>query len=619
MTSGMRIVMFFLKSLVGLFAAIGFLVVVALVGSALLWRQLEPLATGRRADVPPAAVLTLDLARGIVDTRPDSLLARTSMGDVLVMRDVLEALDAAGRDPRIRGLMLRVGRGSLGLANAQELRDAIKDFRNQDKFVLAFAESLGEGGNGTIDYYIASAAGSIWMQPSGDLALTGFMLQSPFLRGLLDKIGVAPRLDQREEYKGVMNTFTDTALPEPQRRNLQQLVDSSLGQIVAGSAEDRGIVPETFRALVDQAPFSAAAAEEHKLIDRIGYLDEARAAALSAAGDTAPKLADTNGAAAFMDIAAYARAVRATDKDDDGAVVALIYGLGAVALAESENDPVFGSLVMGADTVAQAIRDAVEDPDVRAIVFRVDSPGGSYVASDVIWREVRRARDEGVPVIVSMGNVAASGGYFVAAPATAIVAQPGTITGSIGIVAGKMVLTGLWDKVGVAWDGVKAGANADMWTANEDFSPAAWASLQSMLDRAYEDFTGKVAEGRGLSNDEVLAAAKGQVWTGEDAMALGLVDALGGLRKARDLARDAAGIDPGKAVRFKMFPAERDPIEAFFAQATSGEMRSPALRAVARNLARAMQALGPLLRAVETLSGETLGPVLLAPDVRPAG
>jgi protease-4 len=613
MTTAMRVVMFFLKSIVGLFAAIGFLIVAGIVVLSLAWRQLEPLATGVRMDIPPATVLTLDLAAGLIETRSDNPLARASMGDVLVMRDVLDALDAAGRDPRVLGLMLRAGRGSLGLADAQELRDAIKDFRGHDKFTLAFAESFGEGGNRTIEYYVASSAESLWMQPSGDLGLTGFTLQSPFVRGLLDKIGVAPRLDQREEYKGVMNTFTDTAQPEPQRQNLQQLADSWLGQIVAGSAEDRSLAPETLRALIDKAPFSAEAAKEHGLIDRIGYLDEADAAILEAAGTTAD-----GGAAVFLDIIDYARAVRARAQQagvKDGAVVALVYGLGPIALAESENDPVFGSLVMGSDTVASAIRDAVDDPDVRAIVFRIDTPGGSYVASDVIWREVRRARDEGVPVIVSMGNVAASGGYFVAAPAHAIVAQPGTITGSIGIVAGKMVFAGLSEKIGVAWDGVKAGANADMWSPQNDFSPAAWASLQDLLDRAYADFTGKVADGRNLSPEEVRAAAKGQVWTGEDAKALGLVDTLGGLRTAKAVAAEASGIATGESVRFKIFPEERDPFEVLLEQAMSGELRSPVLR----TLARTVQALAPLLRAIESLTAEPRGPLMQAPDLRPAG
>ncbi len=600
MTTAMRIIMFLLKSLVGLFAAIGFLLIAGVVVAGLSWQRLGPLVAGD-ADVPAATILTLDLAPGLVDTRPDSPLARAAMGDTLVMRDVLDALDAASRDPQVRGLMLRVGRGSLGMADAQELRDAIKDFRDRSKFALAFAESFGEGGNGTIDYYVAASAGDIWMQPSGDLALTGFAMQSPFLRGLLDTIGVTPRLDQREEYKGAMNMFTDKTLPEPQRQNLQQLADSWIAQVAAGSGADRGIEPEALRALIDQAPFDAATAKENGLIDSIGYLDEARAAALEAAGTT-----PEGGVAEFMNIASYARIQR--PDDEDGAVLALVYGLGPIALAESENDPLFGSLVMGADTVAGAIRDAVEDPDVRAIVFRIDTPGGSYVASDVIWREVQRARDEGVPVIISMGNVAASGGYFVAAPANAIVAQPGTVTGSIGIVAGKMVFTDLWEKVGVSWSGIKAGANADMWSANEDYSPAAWAKLQSLLDRAYDDFTGKVADGREMSIEDVLKAAKGQVWTGEDAKALGLVDTLGGLRTAKAVAAEVSGIGPGETVRFKVFPAARDPIEALFEQAMSGELRSPALR----SLARAMQALAPLVRAVETLTGQTRSPVLRA-------
>jgi len=605
MTTAMRLIMFLLKCLVGLFAAIGFLLIAGLVVAGLLWQRLEPLAVGR-VEVPAAAVLSLDLAHGIVETRPDNPLARASMGDVVVMRDLLRALDGAGRDARVRGLLVRVGRGSLGMAEAQELRDAIKAFRDHGKFALAFAESLGEGGDRTIDYYVASAAGDIWMQPSGDLALTGFHLQSPFLRGLLDKIGVIPRLAQREEYKGVMNMFTDTALPEAQRRNLQQLADSWLGQVVVGSAADRAMAPEALRALIDRAPFGAEAAKEHGLIDRLGYLDEARAAALTAAGDGAE----------FLDIARYARSRQV--QEESGAALALVYGLGPVVLAESENDPVFGSLAMGADTVAGAIRDAVGDPEVRAIVFRVDSPGGSYVASDVIWREVRRARDAGVPVIVSMGNVAASGGYFVAAPAHAIVAEPGTITGSIGVVAGKMVLSDLWEKAGIGWSGIKAGENADMWSPNQDYSPAAWAGLQATLDRIYGDFTGKVADGRKLPLEQVIEAAKGQVWSGEDAKALGLVDALGGLRTARNLAVEAAGIGPAEAVRFKIFPEERDPIEAFLEQAFADELRSPALGALARSLARAAQALAPVLRAVDALTGDARGPMLRAPEVRPA-
>jgi protease-4 len=273
---------------------------------------------------------------------------------------------------------------------------------------------------------------------------------------------------------------------------------------------------------------------------------------------------------------------------------------------------------MGADTVARAIRDAVEDDEVKAILFRIDSPGGSYVAADVIWREVRRAREQEVPVIVTMSNMAASGGYFVAAPAHRIVAQPASVTGSIGVVGGKLVLSGLWDKLGIAWDGVKAGANADLWSANRDFSEAGWANLQDSLDRTYADFTGKVAEGRGLALGEVRAVAKGQVWTGRDAKARGLVDELGGYATALALAREAAGIAPEAPLELRIFPKRRGPFEALIEDALAGELESPGIAALARGLARVMRALAPLVEALETLGADPRSRTLRAPELRPA-
>ncbi len=596
--------MFLLRCVVGLFAAIGFLLVAGVVTLAFLWRDIEPLSA-RRVEVPEAAVLSLDLRGGIMEARPDNPLARAGLSGVPVMRETLEALDAAGRDTRVRGLVARLGRGSLGLAEVQELRQAVREFRRDGKFALAFAESYGEAGDGTLHYTLASAFEQVWLQPSGDLDLTGLFLESPFLRGALDKIGVAPRLDQREEFKGVMNLFTDRALPEPQRRNLQRLVDSWLQQIVAAVAEDRGLAPARVRDLIDRGPYLAAEAREAGLIDELGYWDQVEGKALDRAGRGAKTIA----------LADYARRL---DDASGQAVVALVYGLGPVMLDQSENDPMFGRLIMGADTVAQAIRDAVDDPEVEAIVFRIDSPGGSYVAADAIWREVRRARERDVPVIVSMSNMAASGGYFVAAPAQRIVAQPATLTGSIGVVGGKLVLTGLWDKLGITWDGVKAGANADMWSANRDFSESAWAHVQDSLDRVYDDFTGKVAEGRGLPLEQVLGAAKGQVWTGRDAKELGLVDELGGYRTALALARQAAGVAADAALEVRVFPEPRDPLEAFIEEALHGRLQSPGMSALGRGLARLVRAFAPLVETMETLTADPRRNTLRAPRLGPA-
>jgi protease-4 len=270
-------------------------------------------------------------------------------------------------------------------------------------------------------------------------------------------------------------------------------------------------------------------------------------------------------------------------------------------------------VTLGAVDIARALADAIDDPEVEAILFRVDSPGGSYVGSDTIWREVRRAGEAGKPVVVSMGNVAASGGYFVAAPAATIVAQPGTLTGSIGVVSGKVSLRDLWADLGVNWDGVQAGDRAAMFSPNAPFSREEWDWLQQTLDRTYADFTGKVAAGRGLSREAVLAVAKGQIWSGADAKEAGLVDELGGYRKALGLAKSAAGLSEDAAVRLRPFPEPRDPFEALLQDALGGEIESPATLSMIRSLARLAQALGPLVEAVELIGGDPRSHALQSP------
>ena len=605
----MRLIIFLLKCLVGLCAAIGFFAIAAAIALGVFvarsdladWES-EPEA------VPESAVLTLDLAAGVIEVTPDNPLARASLGEILVLRESVETLAAAAHDPRIKGLIARVGRGEPGLAQVQELRDAIRAFRDEGKFAVAFAETFGEGGNGTLHYYLASSFDEIWLQPSGDLDVTGVGLESPFLREALDDIGVLPRLDQREEYKGAMNTFTDSAMSPPVRENLQRLVDSWLGQIAAGIAEGRGLEAPAVRALIDRAPFKAEEAVAQGLIDKLGYWDQVNEATL-----------DRSGAGAdFIGLNDYARLAEEEAEDsEDAPVVALIHGLGPVVLDGSRDDPVFDELAMGSDTVADAISDALDDEEVKAILFRVDSPGGSYVASDTIWREVVRAREQGVPLIVSMGEVAASGGYFVSAAAHKIVAQPGTITGSIGVVSGKFVLSELWDDLGISWDGVRAGRNAGIWSLNRDFTPAQWVKLQKALDAVYDDFTKKVAEGRGLSPEQTLAAAKGQVWTGADALELGLVDSLGGYGEALALARDAAGLEADEPIRLRPFPDPRTPFEAFLESSLGIEesLQGGALAAFARGLARLYQAVGPLLRTYDEVTADPRSRTLSAPDV----
>lgn len=536
--------------------------------------------------IPDQAVLTIDLSGGIAAQRLNLPFGPTGRP---TMEDIVLGLEAAASDNRIKGLLLRVGRGPLSIAQAQEIRDAVARFQESSRPVHAFAESFGEGGDGTLHYYVATSADDILLQPSGDVRLMGFLLEQPFLRGALDWLGVEPRVSKRREYKGAPDIFTETSMPDPVRQNLQALADSWLNQVVAGIAAARKVDPAVARRWIDEAPWDAAQAKQAGMVDELAYWDQAASTAFGTLGEDAD-----------VSIADYA--AQLPQPADSAPKFAVIHGNGAVTLGRSDVDPFGNEGNLGSDTVAGAIAEAIDD-HVKAIIFRVDSPGGSYVAADTIWREVARARELGIPVIVSFGTVAASGGYFFAAPAAKIVAEPGTITGSIGVFAGKPVLKKLWDKLSINFDGVQAGAAADTDSVNSDYSEAAWAKQEARLDSIYADFVGKVASGRGLKPEQVEDVAKGQIWSGADAQARGLVDALGGLAVAIKLAKQEAKIAPEFNVALVSYPPAREQWEALLSSFMSEGARSFALQAATGDAAgipadparRLIQALRPLI------------------------
>jgi protease-4 len=578
----MSVLRFIRRFVWGLFAIVGAFVVLV-VAVAFITIAFFPSA---RHEVPDSAVLTLNLADGISERGPTGPLAWASFGPEIRLRDLVQGLDAAGRDPRVKGLVARVGAGNLQIARAQEIRDAVLAFRETGKFAIAFAETFGEVGNGNTTYYLATAFDEIWLQPSGDVGLTGVLVESPYLRTALDSIGVTARIGQREEYKGAMDPLTSDSMPPPVRANLQRLVDAWVRQMAEGIAQGRKIDAAAARALIDRGPFLAEEALKEKLVDRLGYFDEVEASIKERTKEDP----ETD----RMALGDYAASLR---PPADAARIALVYGLGPVQLTSSTAEPLFEEVVMDSDTVSRAIKDAIDDPAVKAIVFRVDSPGGSYVASDTIWREVARARTVGKPVIVSMGDVAASGGYFVAAPAAQIVAHPGTITGSIGVLSGKVVLSEMWSKLGIAWDGVQAGANADMDSANSDYSAFGWSRLQAALDRIYADFIAKVAAGRKMTPEQVRAIAGGRVWSGADARANGLVNELGGYAAALRLARAAAKIPEDAGVELVEYPPEERGFASLLRRMSGANSSQEVVRLVrlAELLEPVARVLGPVL------------------------
>jgi protease-4 len=488
-------------------------------------------------------ILELDLSEGISEERPADPVTAVLARRRLLLSDVLDGLRRASGDGRVRALVAKVGGRGIGLAVVQELRAAIDQFREAGKLTVAWAETFGEFSAGNVPYYLATAFDTIYLQPSGDLGLNGIAVERRFYRGTLDRLGVQFQVGKRHEYKNAADQFTERSFTGPAREATERMTASVIEQLVDAIASRRGIARGQARALIDRGPFLSGQALEAGLVDALGYRDEVFASVRRQAGPDAI-LQYVSRYQRSRALAERARRLPAPRQQS----VALIYATGPIRRGRSGHGPMSGG-AMGSDTIAAALRAATADDRARAIVLRVNSPGGSYVASDTIWREVVRARAAGKPVVVSMSDVAASGGYFIAMAADAIVAQPGTVTGSIGVLSGKPVVTELLGRAGVTTDSVAEGAHSAMFTTSRPFSEDEWALVNDWLDHIYADFTGKVAAGRGMSAERVHELARGRVWTGADALANGLVDELGGLDTAAALARTKAGLPPGAPLR----------------------------------------------------------------------
>jgi protease-4 len=540
-------------------------------------------------------IIELDLTEGVAEEPPaDPLAAIMSMRRPR-LADIIDGLRRAQADDRVRALVVKVGGRRIGLAQVQELRTAIRAFTQAGKLTVAWAETFGDFSPGNVPYYLATAFSRIYLQPSGDLGLTGISVQNWFYRDALDKLGVQFQVGKREEYKSAAERFTERQFSEPAREELQRMATSFVEQIAEAIAQRLDIPAGDARALIDQGPFGAGEALDARLVDALGYRDEVYAAVREAIGEHA----------GLQFLGRYVRArilaerTRKLPRPGEDAI-ALLYATGPIRRGRSARNPLTGSAI-GSDTMSGALRAATADQRVKAIVLRVSSPGGSYVASDTIWREVIRARDAGKPVVVSMGDVAASGGYFIAMAADAIVAQPGTITGSIGVISAKPVVDQALQRAGVTTDAVTVGAHADMFTPSRPFSEEEWAKINSWLDRIYADFTGKVAAGRGLGEEKVQEVARGRVWTGADAAGIGLVDELGGLDTALALARHKAALPESAPVR--LYPRNH-PLDRLRPAASSEDRPAATARLFA-------EAWGPVSDLAASAGLSPFGPLLL--------
>lgn len=539
-------------------------------------------------------ILELDLSEGLVEAPPPDALSALLSRRRTHLLDVLDGLHRARTDPRVRALVVKIGTHVPGFAATQELRDAVTAFRESGKLTVAWSETFGEFGRGTVPYYLATAFEHVYIQPSGDLSLTGVAIEQPFFRDALDKLGVQIKLDRRYEYKTAPNNALERSFTPEHRESMTRIAASISGQIVAGIAAARGITESKVRELIDRAPLLGPEAVDEGLVDRLAYRDEVYADVRERVGADA----QLRYIGRYQRMQGLGQVLRQQRQHD---LIAIIHGNGAIRLGRSGRSPFppGRSGAMGSDTVTAAFRAAIRDRQVKAIVFRVDSPGGSYVASDAIWREVVLARRAGKPVVVSMGNVAASGGYFVAMAADAIVAQPGTLTGSIGVFGGKAIVDGLMDRLGVATDSVEEGAHSRMFSQTRDFTESEWRRVRDWLDRAYEDFTAKVAKGRDIDAARVDELARGRVWTGADARERGLVDELGGLDTAVELAREKAGLPAGAPTR--PYP-HVTPLERLRPAESSEDRTAASVR---------LEAWGPLAQMATRLGLPAEGPLIL--------
>ena len=496
-----------------------------------------PLGTG---DDASKILLELDLGRGVGEAPPGSPLQAIRALHTPMLRQLVSNLHKAKKDKQVVGLIATLGSSGLTLAQCDELRTAITDFADAGKPTIAFSTSFGEITPGTIDYYLASAFPEIWLQPSGAVGLVGFAAESVFVRAALDKIGVQPQIEQRHEYKSAADLFMQEGMTEPVREMTTRLLESVTEIVVRGVADDRRLPEERVRAVLERGPLSAKDALAEGLVDHLGYRDEAYAAIKERAKvkDPAVKFVERYGSTRVEALVGTVTRVPSRHRS----VIGLIQASGQIVQGRSEGRSPIGGGSVGSDSLAAALRNAGRDEHVKAVVLRIDSPGGSYIASDVIRREIQVLREAGKPVVASMASVAASGGYFIAMPCDHIFANAGTITGSIGVLAGKHVLRAGLDRIGVHRETVASGPYAAMFSSNAAFTDEQTKLLNDWLDEVYEDFTTKAAADRGMTLADLQAVAKGRVWTGADAHDRGLIDDLGGLAAAVNKACELADV-----------------------------------------------------------------------------
>jgi protease-4 len=516
--------------------------------------------------------LELKLEGAIPEAPPPTDLGPFADRRPPTLHTLVESLDRASADPKVHGVLLRIGLLEAGWGQAQEIREAIRRYRTAShKPAIAYLEFATNK-----EYYLASACSKVYAAPTALIYVTGLAAEVTFFRGSLDKLGVEAQFEGFGKYKNAPNQFTETGFTDPHREQMNDLVDSLYSQYVEGLAAGRKKSAEEIRTLLNAGPYDGTEALKAGLVDGLLYRDQVESE-LGVARDTPGRYVRGSQKSRFL----------------PRPKVAIVYAVGEIASGSSESG--LGGNVAGSDTVSQGIREARDDESVKAIVLRVDSPGGSGTASEAIWREVEMAKQR-KPVIASMGDLAASGGYYIAMGTDAIVAEPGTITGSIGVFSGKFSLKGLYEKLGVSEELVMRGENSDLLSAYRPWSAEERSRVRLLMSNFYQDFVKRVAQGRGKAKEDVDAIAQGRVWVGSEAVKNGLVDKLGGLDAALALAKQRAHLPAGD-VELVVLPEGRSFFETLLSRGEEEETRAiPSELASLWTLGRALADPGPVAR-----------------------
>ncbi len=560
----------------GVWLVVSLIVLAVMVSASAL--AFTSLLVGREPHISGNSTLVLKVSGDLQELEPGGLIGQFFEAPPTV-RSVVEMLRKAKVDRRVHSVVIRPGGATALWGKAQEIRDAIIDFRTAGKPIVGFMEYGGEQ-----EFYLASACDKVFLAPTASLDLTGLASYELFLRGTLDKIGAYPDVLHVGEFKTAGNTFSEKGYTPSHREMAQSLNTDLYEQVVRGLADGRHKKPDEIRALIDHGPYLPEDAIRAGLIDDVAYEDEI---------DDKVSLTKGSGRTRFLSTSDYRKISLSSLGLGRGQRIAVIYAVGVITSGESTYDSSQGQSV-GSDTLIDHLRKVRADDSIKAVVLRVDSPGGSAIASDVIWREVLLTRQQ-KPVIASMSDVAASGGYYISMPAHAIVAQPATLTGSIGVVMIKFAIGGTLGKLGMNLDHVKTGRYADLYAPDRPFSPEERKLVEASLQATYETFVEKAASGRNTTPEQIDAVAQGRVWTGAQAKQIGLVDELGGLDRAVALAKQRAKIDEKAEVELVVYPQRKSFYE--LVQSPFGTEGGEVVRAlIGLGDARAVRTLAASLR-----------------------